>query len=65
MCSARRQAKDKVSYLYCMRCGKQVSSGFHALPTEMGNDIVVRAWIECPECIGLQLQNVKDNDAQN
>jgi len=42
-----------------MRCGKQVSSGFHALPNEMGEDIVVRAWVECPECIEEQAKNAK------
>jgi endogenous inhibitor of DNA gyrase (YacG/DUF329 family) len=42
---------DPVKYLYCNKCGKQVSSGFYPLITEMSKDIVVRAWIECPECI--------------
>ncbi len=30
--------------LTCNRCGKSVSN-------EMPDDTVVRAWIECPECI--------------
>jgi|GEM_PF-4276446 len=38
-------------YLRCHGCGKVVSTAF--LPVN-GNDgqIVIRAWIECPECIG-------------
>lgn len=31
--------------LRCMQCGIEVS-------TPVPSDIVVRAWIECPECLG-------------
>jgi len=48
-----------VKYLYCNRCGKQVSSGFYPLITEMGKDIVVRAYIECPECMEKQIKEEK------
>lgn len=42
----------KLSYLHCMECGKQVSTGFYPLPTDTPDrDIIVRAWIECPECL--------------
>lgn len=44
--------ESKLSHLHCMSCGKQVSTGFYAIPTETPDKgIVVRAWIECPECI--------------
>lgn len=43
----------KIEFLKCNTCGKCVSSGFIACPTEMPDEgIVIRAWIECPECIG-------------
>lgn len=31
--------------IHCSRCGKSVS-------TEVPHDTVIRAWVECPECIG-------------
>lgn len=41
-----------VKYLHCNNCGKQVSSGYIPVPNEIDkNNIVIRAWIECPECI--------------
>lgn len=30
--------------IHCSRCGKSVSN-------EIPNDTIIRAWIECPECI--------------
>lgn len=30
--------------VYCSKCGKRVSN-------EVPEDLVVRAWIECPECL--------------
>ena len=44
-----------VRYLRCHRCGKQVSTGFVPLPTDTPDrGLIVRAWIECPECIEAQ-----------
>lgn len=41
-----------LKYLQCMFCGKRVSTGFVAVPTETPDGgIIVRAAIECPECI--------------
>jgi DNA-directed RNA polymerase subunit RPC12/RpoP len=31
-------------YVSCSRCGKQVSN-------DVGTDVIVRAFIECPECV--------------
>lgn len=43
---------SKLSFLHCMNCGKQVSTGFFPIPTETPDKgIIVRAWIECPECM--------------
>lgn len=35
---------EKIDYVMCSRCGKQVSN-------RTGKEVVVRAWVECPECI--------------
>ena len=43
--------ESKLSYLHCNECGKQVSSGFVPAVIEGFEGLVVRAWIECPECI--------------
>ena len=41
-----------MAYLNCSSCGKCVSSGFTPEPTDTPDKgLVVRAWIECPECI--------------
>jgi hypothetical protein len=41
-----------LQYLHCNVCGKQVSTGFYPVPTDTPDrGIIVRAWIECPECI--------------
>lgn len=38
-----------------MRCGKSVSTGFTPEPTDTPDGgIIVRAWVECPECIEAQ-----------
>lgn len=42
----------QVSFLHCHSCGKQVSTGFLPIPTDTPDKgIIVRAYIECPECI--------------
>lgn len=39
-------------FLKCNRCGKSVSTAFIPVPTDTPDGgIIVRAWIECPECI--------------
>jgi DNA-directed RNA polymerase subunit RPC12/RpoP len=35
---------DIIDYVACSRCGKQVSN-------KVGVELVVRAWVECPECV--------------
>lgn len=40
--------------LCCSRCGKPVS-------TEIPDGTIVRAWIECPECIEKQTEDQKDD----
>ena len=36
---------DDISYrICCMKCGKSVSS-------PVPKDTIVRAWVECPECL--------------
>lgn len=37
--------------LQCNSCGKTVSSPLVPMINEMGITLVVRAWIECPECM--------------
>lgn len=45
----------EIMFLYCNNCGKQVSTGFYPLRTDTPDKgIIVRAWIECPECIELR-----------
>jgi len=43
------------THLCCNACGKVVSSPFIPLPHEMGDTLVVRAWVECPECMEKRL----------
>lgn len=41
-----------IQYLYCHGCGKKVSTGFVPEPTDTPDKgIIVRAYIECPECV--------------
>lgn len=41
-----------VKVLYCHFCGKSVSTGFRAVPTDTPDrGIIIRAIIICPECI--------------
>jgi hypothetical protein len=43
---------SKINYLHCHNCGKQVSTGYIPVPTDTPDKgLIVRAWIECPECI--------------
>jgi DNA-directed RNA polymerase subunit RPC12/RpoP len=47
-----------ISYLYCHECGKQVSTGFEPVPTDTPDrGIIVRAYIQCPECIEKQMRS--------
>jgi hypothetical protein len=48
----------KPSHLHCNECGKQVSSGLFPLPVPEFEGLVVRAWIQCPECIETAAQRV-------
>lgn len=47
---------DGTGAVQCSRCGKYVSS-----PVPLG--VVVRAWVECPECIEKQPAVEKQRDA--
>ena len=40
--------------VHCSKCGKGVSG---IDPTLKGNQLVVRAWVECPECIEKEQPN--------
>lgn len=43
---------SEIKYLHCWNCGKQVSTGFYPVETDTpGKGLIVRAVIECPECI--------------
>lgn len=35
----------------CSRCGKGVSNSVTVDPNPLTDELVVRAWVECPECI--------------
>ncbi len=49
-----------ISYLHCHTCNKQVSTGFFAVPTQTPDrGIIVRAYIECPECIEKSVDNLR------
>jgi DNA-directed RNA polymerase subunit RPC12/RpoP len=37
--------KDKAHYVHCSVCGKRVSN-------RSTEELTVRAWVECPECLG-------------
>lgn len=44
--------KDLPNYLFCHTCNKCVSTGFVPVPTDTPDKgLIVRAYIECPECI--------------
>lgn len=46
------QCHGSIKYLHCQSCGKTVSTGFVPLITDTPDKgIIVRAYIECPECI--------------
>lgn len=43
--------------LCCNRCGEAVSTGFLPVPTDTPDrGLVVRAFIECPECLEKEMQ---------
>jgi len=50
----------QLHHLRCNACGKRCSSGFVPTVTEMGKHLIVRAWVECPECIEAKAK--RDND---
>lgn len=51
---------SEVKYLHCNSCGKQVSTGFHPIPTDTPDKgLIIRAWIECPECIEKHNETVR------
>jgi len=53
-----------IKHLYCRSCGKQVSTGFIPTPTDTPDGgIIVRACIECPECIEKKYK--QDNPLQH
>lgn len=44
--------KTSFNRLYCHRCGKSVSTEFIPVATDTPDEgLIIRAWIECPECI--------------
>lgn len=46
---------SEIQYLRCHSCGKTVSTGFIPVPVDGFKGLVVRAYIECPECIESQM----------
>jgi NAD-dependent SIR2 family protein deacetylase len=55
--------EGEVKSLYCHECGKQVSTGFIPVPTDTpDHGLIVRAWIECPECIEKRAGEVKPDE---
>ena len=49
---------SKLSFLVCNSCGKTVSTGFFPVPTDTPDKgIIIRAWVECPECIEKKSKN--------
>jgi hypothetical protein len=50
--------------LHCHACGKSVSTEFDPVPTDTPDKgLIVRAWIECPECIEKHGAETADTDA--
>lgn len=45
-----------LEHVHCSRCGKRVSG----VDPEMG--LVVRAWVQCPECLEATSENQPDRD---
>lgn len=41
--------------IYCCKCGKSVSS-------QVPDNTIVRAWVECPECVEKQSEQPIDGD---
>lgn len=51
-CSGHPIISLEPKHLHCMTCGKQVSTAYYPVENEMDKtDIIVRAYVECPECI--------------
>ena len=47
-----------ISYLHCFTCSKRVSTGFVPIMTDTPDKgIIIRAIIECPECIQARSKN--------
>ena len=46
-----RERIDKECFVQCSRCGKRVSN---TVISSLPEDLVVRAWVECPECVEKQ-----------
>ena len=45
-----------VNFIYCHFCGKSVSTGFRAVPTDTPDrGVIIRAIIICPECIATHI----------
>ena len=44
--------ESEARHLHCMSCGKRVSTGFVPVATDTPDKgLVIRAYIECPECM--------------
>lgn len=49
-----------VSFLYCFRCHRCVSTGFEPVPTDTPDKgIIVRALVLCPECFDKEFSRGK------
>lgn len=54
--------ESQVSFLKCNNCGKCVSTAFYPVPTDTPDKgIIVRAWIECPECLEKRISEAYSN----
>ena len=55
----------KAAHLHCHRCGKQVSTPFFPVPTKTPDrGLIVRAHIECPECIETEIDRLAITEAR-
>lgn len=53
-------ADNPVKHLHCNSCGKQVSTGFIPQLTDTPDGgIIIRAHIECPECLQFKAETLK------
>lgn len=54
---------EYVSFLCCIYCGKQVSTGYVPLPTDTPDrGLIIRAIIMCPECFEVELAERNQDD---